>query len=80
MTTSSPSASKIELLVAMIAIAIGLLLRLLFLDTRPYGLDADQALVLTFGNDTWNAGTIALFQSEMTRFESISSYFFLFFW
>lgn len=69
-----------ELIVAALAIAAGVVLRLLFLTTRPYGVDADQALVLLFGHDTWAAGKIALFQSEMTRFESLSSYFFLASW
>lgn len=65
---------------ALLSIAAGIILRVLFLNDRPYGVDGDQALVVLQGLDDLRAGRWALFQPQMTRFETFTAYFYALSW
>lgn len=64
----------------ILSIAAGVILRFLCLETRPLGLDSDQALVVVQGIDDLNSGRWALFQPAMTRFETFTAYLYALTW
>lgn len=64
----------------ILSIAAGVIWRFLFLETRPLGLDSDQALVIVQGIDDLNFGRWSLFQPAMTRFETFTAYLYALAW